>query len=72
LARGDVRASICHELDRFFFVALTGIRRIERKWDQRFESAFLQRRVSANSRRRSDADLKWQTRQVYKTTVAAA
>jgi hypothetical protein len=28
LARGDVRASICHELHRFFFVALTGIRRM--------------------------------------------
>jgi hypothetical protein len=26
-----------------FLVAVTGIRRVGRKWDQRFESAFLQR-----------------------------
>src|SRR5271156_3852362 len=29
-----------------FSVALTGIGRVEPKWDQRFESSFLQRRVS--------------------------
>jgi hypothetical protein len=39
-----VCAPAYHGLDHFF-VALTGIRRVERNWDQRFESAFLQRRV---------------------------
>jgi hypothetical protein len=28
---------------RYFLLALTGVGLVERKWDQRFESAFLQR-----------------------------
>jgi hypothetical protein len=27
---------------RYFLVVLTGIGRVQRKWDQRFESSFLQ------------------------------
>ena len=44
-ASRDWLADAAQRRHRYFLLALTGVGLVERKWDQRFESAFLQRRV---------------------------
>ena len=44
-ASRDWLADAAQRRHRYFLLALTGVGLVERKWDQRFESAFLQRGV---------------------------
>ena len=68
-ASRDWLADAAQRRHRYFLLALTGVGLVERKWDQRFESAFLQRRVCKLSvpKRRT-----LETRVIELTTVEAA